>query len=77
VGAVSVAGFVPCWRALAVSIRDADEALAAGMPEFGLAHEWQNQVGQPARPSYAQALGIPLTGFTQWAEEHLRPADRH
>ncbi|MDX3853426.1 NmrA family NAD(P)-binding protein [Streptomyces sp. AK02-01A] len=58
---------------LAAPSMTADEALAAGMPEFGVMHEWQNEIGHPARPAYARALGIPLTSFAQWAEEHLRP----
>lgn len=51
-----------------------DEAVAAGMPEYGLMHEWQNAVGQPARPEFARALGIPLTSFTEWTDAHLRIA---
>jgi uncharacterized protein YbjT (DUF2867 family) len=51
-----------------------DEAVAAGMPEFGRLHDWQNQVGHPARPAFAEALGIPLTSFARWADTHLRPA---
>ncbi|RAJ68794.1 uncharacterized protein YbjT (DUF2867 family) [Streptomyces sp. Amel2xB2] len=50
-----------------------EEALAAGMPPMGAAHEWLNVAGQPARPRDARALGIPLTGFEEWAREHLRP----
>jgi uncharacterized protein YbjT (DUF2867 family) len=49
-----------------------EEATAAGMPAMGAGHEWMNVVGQPARPQYAQALGIPLTSFEEWAHEHLR-----
>ncbi|MER7877065.1 NmrA/HSCARG family protein [Streptomyces solisilvae] len=52
----------------------ADEALAAGMPQWGLGHVWLNAVDQPARPAFAQALGIPLTGFAEWAGRHLGPA---
>ncbi|WP_067478742.1 NmrA/HSCARG family protein [Actinomadura hibisca] len=48
------------------------EALAAGMPPMGANHEWLNAVGQPARPQYARDLGIPLTGFEEWAREHMR-----
>ncbi|HEY3687180.1 MAG TPA: NmrA family NAD(P)-binding protein [Streptosporangiaceae bacterium] len=50
-----------------------DEALAAGMPGMGATHEWLNAAGQPARPEYARALGIPLTGFEEWARGHMRP----
>ncbi|WP_169980005.1 NmrA family NAD(P)-binding protein [Microbispora sp. H10836] len=50
-----------------------EEAVAAGMPGYGVAaHEFINVVGQPARPEYARALGIPLTTFEDWAHEHLR-----
>ncbi|MBP2330021.1 uncharacterized protein YbjT (DUF2867 family) [Kibdelosporangium banguiense] len=50
----------------------ASEAVAAGMPEFLVRpHEWQNEVGQPARPEFAQALDIPLTGFADWAEKTI------
>ncbi|MER5948165.1 NmrA family NAD(P)-binding protein [Streptomyces sp. NPDC001904] len=48
-----------------------EEALAAGMPTWGAGHEWNNTVIQPARPEFAQALGIPLTTFADWAREHL------
>ena len=49
-----------------------EEAFAAGMPPMGASHEWMNVAGQPARPEFARALGIPLTGFEEWAREHLR-----
>ncbi|MEU5846178.1 NmrA family NAD(P)-binding protein [Saccharopolyspora shandongensis] len=49
-----------------------EEALAAGMPVMGASHEWLNVAGQPGRPEYARDLGIPLTGFEQWAHEHMR-----
>ncbi len=52
----------------------AAQALAAGMPEWGLRHEWQNEVGHPARPELARALGLPLTSFAQWTAHHLRPS---
>ncbi|MCD0447211.1 NmrA family NAD(P)-binding protein [Glycomyces sp. A-F 0318] len=50
-----------------------DEALAAGMPPMGASLEWMNAAGQPARPEFARALGIPLTGFEEWARDHMRP----
>ncbi|MFF0153456.1 NmrA family NAD(P)-binding protein [Micromonospora sp. NPDC005203] len=54
-----------------------EEAIAAGMPEFAaISHEQMNVVGQPARPEYAQALGIPLTTFAQWARDALRESSR-
>ncbi|WP_063001935.1 NmrA/HSCARG family protein [Nocardia mikamii] len=48
------------------------QAVAAGMPPMGAALEWLNVAGQPGRPAYATALGIPLTSFEQWARTHLR-----
>ena len=50
------------------------QALAAGMPPMGAAHEWLNVAEQPGRPEYAEDLGIPLTSFEQWARRHLRSA---
>ncbi|GAA2909798.1 hypothetical protein Acy02nite_25340 [Actinoplanes cyaneus] len=48
------------------------EALAAGMPPYaGLPMELMNVAGQPARPEFARALGVPLTSFDRWAHEHL------
>jgi uncharacterized protein YbjT (DUF2867 family) len=47
------------------------EALAAGMPPMGASHERLNVVGQPGRPQYARDLGIPLTSFEEWAQQHL------
>jgi uncharacterized protein YbjT (DUF2867 family) len=49
-----------------------DEALAAGMPEFGVLHEWQNQNSHPARPEFARAFDIPLTTFAEWTAANLR-----
>ncbi|MGO4425757.1 NmrA/HSCARG family protein, partial [Streptomyces sp. MCAF7] len=48
----------------------AEEALAAGMPEFAVGHERLNTVGQPASPRYARALGLRMTGFAEWVAEH-------
>ncbi|WP_329361295.1 NmrA/HSCARG family protein [Streptomyces sp. NBC_00669] len=50
-----------------------EEALDAGMPKWGAGHEWNNAVLQPARPAFAQELGIPLTTFAEWADEQLTP----
>ncbi|MYT69630.1 MULTISPECIES: NmrA/HSCARG family protein [unclassified Streptomyces] len=50
-----------------------EEALAAGMPTWGAGHEWNNVVLQPARPEFAQELGIPVTTFTEWANEQAAP----
>ncbi|MFE6402765.1 NmrA/HSCARG family protein [Streptomyces alboflavus] len=49
-----------------------EEALTAGMPAMGAHHEWLNVAGQPGRPQYARDLGIPLTSFEDWAQEHMR-----
>ncbi|RCV48235.1 NmrA family NAD(P)-binding protein [Marinitenerispora sediminis] len=51
-----------------------EEALAAGMPMMGASHEWLNVAGQPARPEYARDLGLPVTGFEEWAHKHMRAA---
>ncbi|MFI6701005.1 NmrA family NAD(P)-binding protein [Streptomyces sp. NPDC050509] len=48
-----------------------EEALAAGMPAMGAAHAFMNVAGQPARPAYARALGVPLTSFEEWARGHM------
>jgi uncharacterized protein YbjT (DUF2867 family) len=49
-----------------------EQALAAGMPAMGAAHERLNVTGQPARPEYARELGIALTSFDTWARKYLR-----
>ncbi|MBK1789395.1 NmrA family NAD(P)-binding protein [Prauserella cavernicola] len=49
-----------------------EQALAAGMPPMGSGHEWINLAGQPARPEFTTAFGIPVTGFAAWARENLR-----
>ncbi|GLW20594.1 hypothetical protein Mame01_06370 [Microbispora amethystogenes] len=50
-----------------------EEAIAAGMPGAGVtSHEYIDTVGQPARPEYARAFGIPLTTFEEWARAHFR-----
>ncbi|GAA3587900.1 NmrA/HSCARG family protein [Nonomuraea rosea] len=50
-----------------------EEAVAAGMPGPGItSHEFINVTGQPARPEFARALGLPLTTFEEWAHENLR-----
>ncbi|GAA2100123.1 NmrA/HSCARG family protein [Kitasatospora saccharophila] len=51
-----------------------EQARAAGMGDMGATHAFMEAFGQPARPRFARALGIDLTGFEQWAREHLRPA---
>ncbi|MBL7252725.1 NmrA family NAD(P)-binding protein [Paractinoplanes lichenicola] len=48
------------------------EALEAGMPAYaGLSMELMNLAGQPARPEFARALGIPLTSFEAWTRNGL------
>ncbi|WP_329347303.1 NmrA family NAD(P)-binding protein [Streptomyces sp. NBC_01261] len=49
-----------------------EQARAAGMGDMGATHEFMEVVGQPARPEFARALGIDLTSFEDWAQEHLR-----
>jgi uncharacterized protein YbjT (DUF2867 family) len=50
-----------------------EEALAAGMPAYaGLPMERMNVAGQPARPEFARALGVPLTSFDRWAARHMK-----
>ncbi|GAA3758039.1 NmrA family NAD(P)-binding protein [Streptomyces tremellae] len=51
-----------------------DEAVAAGMPPMGAGHQMMNETGQPARPEFARALGVPLTSFEEWARTRLTPA---
>ncbi|RSN24295.1 NmrA family protein [Streptomyces sp. WAC 05977] len=48
-----------------------EQAVAAGMPPMGASHEWLNAVGQPGRPEFARELGLPLTGFAEWARKSL------
>ncbi|ATY13751.1 NmrA/HSCARG family protein [Amycolatopsis sp. AA4] len=57
---------------LAVPDMTEEEALAAGMPAMGFSHKMLNAIGQPARPEFARALGIPLTSFEEWAETAMR-----
>ncbi|MEV3963813.1 NmrA family NAD(P)-binding protein [Nocardia sp. NPDC050193] len=49
-----------------------EQAVAAGMPPMGAGLEFINTVGQPARPEYARALGLPLTSFEEWAGRYVR-----
>ncbi|WP_033212539.1 NmrA family NAD(P)-binding protein [Kitasatospora phosalacinea] len=51
-----------------------EQARAAGMGDAGATHAFLEVVGHPARPRFARALGIDLTGFEEWAHEHLRTA---
>jgi hypothetical protein len=39
---------------------------------MGASHEWLNVAGQPARPEFARALGLPLTSFEEWTRAHFR-----
>ncbi|MDX3659219.1 NmrA/HSCARG family protein [Streptomyces sp. ID05-26A] len=49
-----------------------DEARAAGLPEMASGHDRLNETGMAGRPEYARELGLPLTGFAEWAREALR-----
>ncbi|RAJ46811.1 uncharacterized protein YbjT (DUF2867 family) [Kitasatospora sp. SolWspMP-SS2h] len=51
-----------------------EQARAAGMGDMGATHEFMEVVGQPARPEFARALGLDLTGFEEWARAHLPAA---
>jgi uncharacterized protein YbjT (DUF2867 family) len=53
------------------------KALDAGMPKWGAGHEWNNMILQPARPGFAEELGIPITTFAEWADEQLTPVSGH
>ncbi|NJQ17470.1 NmrA family NAD(P)-binding protein [Streptomyces bohaiensis] len=65
-------------RALGVPVTAPDmteeQARAAGMGDMGATHAFMEVVGQPARPRFARALGIDLTGFEEWARARLRSA---
>jgi len=54
-----------------------EEAIAAGMPATGASHKWLNVAGQPGRPRFARDLGIPLTSFEEWAQEHMQAESGH
>ncbi|MFG3590687.1 NmrA/HSCARG family protein [Streptomyces sp. NPDC047990] len=49
-----------------------EEATAAGMPDMGFGQALINEHSQPARPEFARNLGLPVTRFETWAQEHLR-----
>ncbi|MER5438721.1 NmrA/HSCARG family protein [Streptomyces sp. NPDC002790] len=49
-----------------------EQALAAGMPPMGASGAFMNAAGQPGRPEFARALGLPLTRFEDWARVNLR-----
>lgn len=36
--------------------------------------EWMNEVGSPARPEYAHALGLTTIDFKTWANKNLQPS---
>lgn len=63
-------------RALGVELTAPDmtveQAYAAGMPEMGAGHDRMNETGMVGRPEYARELGLPLTGFDEWAQAVLR-----
>lgn len=50
------------------------EALEQGlMAELVNSQEWVNEVGSPARPEHAHALGLTTTDFRSWASQTLQP----
>ena len=54
-----------------------EEAIAQGvLPALVGGQEWLNEVGSPARPAAAQALGLAMTDFRSWAEQMLRHVTR-
>jgi uncharacterized protein YbjT (DUF2867 family) len=48
-----------------------EQARAAGMPEMGADHDRLNETGMAGRPEHARDLGLPLTGFADWAREQF------
>lgn len=53
------------------------EALEQGlMPALVYSQVWMNEVGSPARPEHAHALGLSTTGFRTWAAQTLKPASQ-
>ncbi|MET9224433.1 NmrA family NAD(P)-binding protein [Lentzea sp. NPDC003310] len=44
-----------------------EQARAAGMPEMGAGHDRMNETGMVGRPEFAEALGLRLTSFAEWA----------
>jgi Predicted nucleoside-diphosphate-sugar epimerases len=44
------------------------------MAELVSSQEWTNEVGSPARPEYAHALGLTTINFKTWANKTLRPS---
>lgn len=58
----------------ATSLSPAD-ALAQGLfPQLVNSQEWMNDVGAPARPEQARALGLTTINFTTWANQTLQPS---
>ena len=51
-----------------------EQARAAGMPEMGADHDRLNETGMAGRPEFARELGLPLTGFADWAGEQFAAA---
>ena len=51
------------------------EALEQGIfPMIVTSYERFNEVGVPARPETARALGLPTTSFSTWARQHFTPS---
>jgi uncharacterized protein YbjT (DUF2867 family) len=53
---------------LCVSAQEVDARL--GEKSWSATHEWLGLVGYPARPEAAEAYGLDLTNFTEWAYQH-------
>ncbi len=64
-------------REIAAPVLSPADALARGlMPAIVTLQEWFNDVGSPARPEYARALGLTPINFKTWATKTLRLALR-
>ncbi|AOS63943.1 NmrA/HSCARG family protein [Actinoalloteichus hymeniacidonis] len=51
------------------------EAIERGLDPMIVSHqEWLNEVGAPARPEHAHALGLTTTDFRTWAWQSAGPA---
>ncbi len=61
-------------RTVEAPVLSSAEAVRRGVaPQMVNTQEWLNEVGAPARPEHAHALGLTVTGFRTWADETLRP----
>lgn len=61
-------------RTIEAPVLSSPEAIRRGLaPQMANMQEWLNEVGAPARPEHARALGLTVTDFRTWADETLRP----